>query len=81
MKSWKKTALALVWGLALAGWMALVGIYLTDPSLAEWTAAVATVAVMTEIAFWVTAGVLGVTIVESRKAIWRFVTRPFRRSS
>lgn len=77
--NWKKTALIVAWGVALAGWLFLVGLYFTDPTRQTWFAAVTTVAVMTEIAFWVTAGVLGVTVLESRKAIWRFITRPFRR--
>lgn len=78
--NWKKTALVVAWGLALAGGLFLVGLYFTDPTRTEWFAAVTAVAVMTEIAFWVTAGVLGLTVIEGRKAIWRFITRPFRRS-
>lgn len=78
--NWKKTALFLVWGLVAAGAAFLVGLYFAEPTKAEWIAAVTAVAVMTEIAFWVTAGVLGVTVIESRKAIWRFLSRPFRRS-
>jgi hypothetical protein len=78
---WKKAALFLVWGVALAGWLFLVGLYFTDPSRQTWFAAVTTVAIMTEIAFWITAGILGVTVFESRRAIWRFVTRRFSRKS
>lgn len=78
---WKKLVLAMVWTAALAAWGALAAFYFTDPSLKEWAAAVTGVAVLTEIAFWATAGVLGITLWESRKAIWRFMTRPFRRKA
>ena len=79
--AWKKLVLAIVWIAALASWGALAAFYFTDPSLGAWAAAVTGVAVLTEIAFWTTAAVLGITLWEGRKAIWRFVTRPFRRKA
>ncbi len=78
--AWKKLVLAVVWGGALIGWAALVAFHFTDPSAKWWTAAVAGVAVLTEIAFWTTAALLGVSLWESRKKVFRFLTQPFRRS-
>lgn len=75
---WKKAVLALVWGLTAAAWAGLAAFHTTDPELKEWTLAVSIVAIATEAAFWTTAALLGLTLWESRKAAWRFLTRPFR---
>ena len=77
--SWKNLALGVVWSLAIACWMGLFALKLFDPSLETWTMAVTGAAIATEIAFWVTAAVLGVTILEGRKAAFRFLSRPFGR--
>ncbi len=77
--AWKKVIVGAVWIVALAGYAALAVFYFTDPTRNEWIAAVTGVALLTEIAFWVTAAILGITVWESRKAIWRFLARPFRR--
>jgi hypothetical protein len=76
----KKTIVALVWGLAVAVW---IGIFVykgvADPSVKEWTAAVVAGALTLEGAFWVTAAVLGISLLQSRKAFFGFLSRPFRR--
>lgn len=76
----KKMIVALVWGFAVALW---IGIFtykaVADPNLQEWTAAVVAGALSLEVAFWVTAAVLGITLLQSRKAVFGFLTRPFRR--
>jgi hypothetical protein len=78
--SLKKSIVALVWGLAAAVW---VGIFVykavADPNMQEWTAVVVVGALSLEIAFWMTAAVLGITLLQSRKAFFRFFTRPFWR--
>ena len=76
---WKKLILCLVWGAALIAWLGLIPLYATDPSVKMWAAGVTVVAIATEVAFWTTAALLGVTIWESRKTVWRFLTRPFRK--
>ncbi|MEQ1930237.1 MAG: hypothetical protein ABL957_06840 [Parvularculaceae bacterium] len=78
---WKKVALSLVWGIVACGVLGLVALYFTDPSRDVWFAAVTALAVMCEIAFWTTAAILGVTVMQSRKKIFRFLTSPFRRGS
>jgi hypothetical protein len=75
---WKNAVLFLVWGLAAAAWAGLAAFHATDPALKEWAIAVTIVAVATEAAFWTTAALLGLTLWESRKAVWRFLTRPLR---
>ena len=76
----KKMIVALVWGLAAAVW---IGIFIykgvADPSLKEWSAAVIAGALSLEAAFWVTAAVLGISLLQSRKAFFGFLSRPFRR--
>lgn len=76
----KKVVVAVVWGVAAAIW---VGIFVykgvADPNIKEWTAAVVAGALSLEVAFWVTAAVLGVSLLQSRKAVFGFLTRPFRR--
>lgn len=76
----KKMIVALVWGLAVALW---IGIFIykavADPNLQEWTAVVVAGALSLEVAFWVTAAVLGITLLQSRKTVLGFLSRPFRR--
>lgn len=70
----------LAWLLAAAVW---IGIFVykgvADPTATEWTAAVIAGALSLEAAFWVTAAVLGITLIQSRKAFFGFLSRPFRR--
>lgn len=76
----KKTIVAVVWGLAAAIW---VGVFIykgvADPNVQEWTAAVVAGALSLEVAFWVTAAVLGISLMQSRKAFFGYFTRAFRR--
>lgn len=59
---------------AVAAWIALgVGLYLDVSKSARVTLAVVA-AVSTEGLFWTTAALLGVSVVEARKRIWRRIT-------
>ncbi len=78
--AWKKLVLAIVWSVALLVWLGVVGVYLSEPTTREWTIAIAAAALATEIAFWLTAALMGLSLWESRKSVMRFLTRPFRRS-
>ena len=78
--AWKKLVLAIVWSVALLVWLGVVGVYLSEPTTREWTIAVAAAALATEIAFWLTAALMGLSLWESRKSVMRFLTRPFRGS-
>jgi len=75
----KKLILAVAWLTPLAVWIG-VGIYYfaADPTVSEWTIAVTAGALSLELAFWITAAVLGTTLWQSRKAVYRFLARPFR---
>lgn len=78
----KKVIVTAVWLVAVALWIG-VGVYYfaAEPGLKEWTIAVTAGAIAVEVAFWTTAAVLGVTLIESRKSVLRFLTRPFRRNA
>lgn len=76
----RKLIVAAVWVAVVGAWVA-VFVYkaVADPGLKEWTIAVTGAAIALEVAFWTTAAMLGITIVQSRKAVFGFLTRPFRR--
>ena len=75
----KKLIVTCVWLAVLALWIGIGAYYVAaDPAVKEWTIAVTAGAIGLEVAFWTTAAVLGVTLIESRKAVFRFLTRPFR---
>ena len=78
----KKLIVTGVW-LAVVGLWAGIGVYYVaaEPALKEWTIAVTAGAIGLEVAFWTTAAMLGVTMIESRKAVFRFLTKPFRRNA
>jgi hypothetical protein len=78
----KKLIVACVWLAVLALWIG-IGVYYVaaDPALKEWTVAVTVGAIGLEVAFWTTAAILGVSLIESRKSVFRFLTKPFRRKA
>jgi len=75
--TWKKTILSIIWGISILAWIALIIFKFTEPNMKQWVVAVTGVAIMTEVAFWTTAALLGATLLESRKKVFRFL---FRRS-
>ena len=75
----KKPVLMLVWGAALIVWVAVAGIYFTEPSKQQWVIAVTVAAVVTEVAFWATAAIMGLSLFESRRQVMRWITGPFRK--
>ena len=75
----KKFVVVAVWLAVLALWAGIGGFYvIAEPALKEWTIAVTAGAIGLELAFWITAAMLGLTLFESRKAVLRFLSRPFR---
>ncbi len=77
----KKLIVTCVWLTALALWIGIGVFYVVaEPALKEWTLAVTAGAIGLEVAFWTTAAILGVSLFESRKAVFRFLTKPFRRN-
>lgn len=76
----KKLVVAIAWMTVVAVWVGIFGYKaVADPTLKEWTIAVTAGALTLEAAFWVTAAVLGITLLQSRKSVVRFLTGPFRR--
>ena len=64
-------------GFVALAWLGVVAIYFTDPSKALWVGTVAGAAVISEIAVWTTAAILGLSVIESRKRIWARIRAPF----
>lgn len=77
--NWKKPTLIGLWSLVALAWLAVIGVYFTDPSKALWVGTVAGAAVISEIAVWTTAAILGLSVIESRKRIWARFTAPLRK--
>lgn len=76
----KKPILIALWSLVALAWLAVIAIYFADPSQSLWIAAVTGAAIVSELAIWGTAAILGLTILESRKRIWARITAPLRKS-
>jgi hypothetical protein len=76
----KKLIVAIAWLAVLGVWIGIFGYKaVADPTLKEWTIAVPGGAPTPEAAVWITAAVLGITLFESRTAVFRFLTGPFQR--
>ncbi len=73
-----------LWGIGLivvGAWASLVIGMQLEIEDSTWFAWVAGVAILTEIAVWTVAAVLGVAIVQARRDIWNWLKRPFKRTS
>lgn len=77
--NWKKPTLIALWSLVALVWLAVLGVYFSAPSKTVWIVTVTGAAVMTEIAVWSTATILGLTVIESRKQIWAKISAPLRK--
>ncbi len=76
---WKSIALSVIWALVIAAWVGVFAYKATDPSTEALVIAVTALAIGTEAGFWLTAGILGIGLLESRKRVFAMVSRPFRR--
>ena len=74
----KKLALALVWSIAAAAWLGVIATYLLVSSKTVFVIALTAAAIISEVAVWSTAAVLGLTVIESRKRIWAAISRNFK---
>lgn len=73
-KGFLKVLAVLLLVAAVAGWISLgIGLYLDVERGTRLTLAIVA-AVATEALFWTTAALLGVSVVEARKRIWRKIT-------
>ena len=77
-----KSAIAITTLLVVvAAWVGLVAFYLVaKPTLTQWTVAVTAVAILTEAAMWVGAGLLGFTVLQKRRQIWGAIVQAARRT-
>ncbi len=77
--TWKKRALFGAWTAVGLAWLAMLALYFTGPSKTTMTIAFAGALLLTELAVYATAAVLGLSVLESRKRIWAKITGPFRK--
>jgi hypothetical protein len=82
MKLKLKHVIGLV-GLAvfLLAWTAVGVAFLLRVDPVTWTALVVIAAFATEALVWCVAAILGLSVFEARRTIWRVVSRPFRRTA
>jgi hypothetical protein len=64
--------------LCTASWIALGAGFVIGVDIKVWTILVTIAAIATELMFWGLAVMLGLTVFEARRKIWRSLTRPFR---
>lgn len=75
----KKLILSLTAIIVLAAWLSMAAAIVIKPDQALFITIVTATAVLTELAIWVTAGVLGVAVFQARRKVWDFLTSPFVR--
>ena len=75
---WKPLILTAAALAVLAAWTTVTITYFLGFGVGPWTVVVTIAALTTEAAFWVAAAVLGVTVIQARHEIWRWLTRPLR---
>ena len=75
---WKSIALSVIWSLVIAAWIGVFAYKATDPATEALIVVVTALAIGTEAAFWMTAGILRIGLVESRKRVFGIISRPFR---
>ena len=77
--NWKKRALTALWSIVALGWLAFLVLYLTGPSKTALTIGFAAALIVSELAVYATAALLGMSVIESRKKIWAKITSPLRK--
>ena len=75
----KKRTLRVIWSLVLLCWLGMAAALLLSADKNITLTVVAVVAVITEVAFWFTALILGVAMVDARKAVVSKVTGFFNK--
>lgn len=74
----KKRTLSIIWSVVALAWLGMAAALLLSVDKNITLTVVAVVAVITEVAFWLTALILGVAMVDARKAVVSKVTGFFR---
>ena len=71
--SWKKPLLIAAWSLTALAWLIQIPVFLFIEEQKTLLLSLGGAAVMTELAIYATAGLLGMTLLESRKKIWNTI--------
>lgn len=75
---WRPLILATAGAIVVAAWITVAVTYFLGFKVGAWTVVVTFACLATEAVFWVSAAVLGVTVIQARRDIWRWLTRPLR---
>ena len=70
---WKKHALIAAWSLAGIAWLAQIPVLMLISEKKALLLSLGGAFALTELALYATAGLLGITIVESRQRIWKTI--------
>lgn len=75
----KKLILVALAVIVAAAWLTMGAAIIIKPDRAVFITIVTATAILTEVAIWITAGVLGVAVFQARRRVWQFVISPFAR--
>lgn len=70
----KKLVLGVIWSVVAVSWAVLGTIFFVASSSTTAIVALTIAAVITEAAFWLSALLLGIALVDARKVLWRKLT-------
>lgn len=70
----KKIILGVIWSVVAVCWLIAGPVFFATDSSTTAILALTVAAVITEAAFWVSALLLGIALVDARKALWKKVT-------
>jgi len=73
----KKRALIAAWSIVAVAWLAVIILYFAGPSKTTMAIGFAVALLLSELAVYATAAVLGLSVLESRKRVWAKLTAPF----
>lgn len=76
-KEKKKVVLTVIWSIVGIAWLIMGSVFLLADSQTTSLVALTTAAVVTEVAFWLTALLLGMALADARKALWGKITGKF----
>ena len=76
----KKLVLSVLWSVVAVTWLVLGGTFFLADNQTTAIIAITAAAIVTEVAFWLSALLLGLALVDARKALWHRLVRRERTS-
>ncbi|WP_369743975.1 hypothetical protein AB8S08_05150 [Pseudidiomarina sp. PP-1MA] len=74
LKQNKKLVLSIMWSVVVVSWLVLGSIFFLGDDETIGIIALTAAAVITEVAFWITALLFGMAMVDARKMLWHKLT-------